>query len=107
MWSIGVYDYGLTDAEFWSMTPAQFYALGKRFDSDTKHQDLGFGIVSSVVANCNRDPKKKKKPFEPSDFMPKYEEEVKKSAEDLHDYWRNVIMPVFGTKTTVGTKNGK
>lgn len=35
--------------------------------------DLRAGIVSSVIANTNRDPKRRPKPFEPVDFMPYYE----------------------------------
>ncbi len=32
--------------------------------------DLRSGIVASVIANANRDPKKRKQPFAPADFMP-------------------------------------
>lgn len=32
--------------------------------------DLRSGIVASVVANANRDPKRRPKPYQPSDFMP-------------------------------------
>jgi hypothetical protein len=35
--------------------------------------DLRAGIVASTMANTARDPKKKAKPFEASDFMPKFE----------------------------------
>lgn len=31
------------------------------------------GIVASLLANIHRDPKKRNKPFAPSDFMPSYE----------------------------------
>lgn len=34
--------------------------------------DLRAGIVASVIANVNRDAKKRAKPFEPGDFMPKF-----------------------------------
>lgn len=33
--------------------------------------DLRAGIVASMIANVNRDPRKGK-PFQPSDFMPKF-----------------------------------
>lgn len=35
--------------------------------------DLRMGIIASLIANSNRDPKKRKKPFEPKDFMPLFE----------------------------------
>jgi hypothetical protein len=44
--------------------------------------DLRSGIVASVLANVNRDPKKRSKPFEPTDFMPYYEK-PKPSPEQL------------------------
>ena len=35
--------------------------------------DLRAGIVASVIANANRDRKKRAKPYEPVDFMPQFE----------------------------------
>ena len=34
--------------------------------------DLQAGIVASTVANVHRDPKKKREPFKPADFMPEF-----------------------------------
>lgn len=34
--------------------------------------DLRAGIVASVIANVNRDPKKQKKAFRPQDFLPEF-----------------------------------
>lgn len=34
-------------------------------------EDWRFGMVASVIANVNRDPKQRRKPFDPPDFMPK------------------------------------
>ena len=93
MWSIGVYDYGLSTEEFWKLTPSQYHALGKRFDAGRKAADLGFGIVASVIANTNRNPDKQKKPFSPEDFMPKYEIPKKPSAKSLRAYWDTFVMP--------------
>lgn len=36
--------------------------------------DLRAGIVASTVANVNRDPKKRPRPFQPRDFMPEFGE---------------------------------
>ena len=37
--------------------------------------DLRAGIVASTIANVNRDAKKRRKPFEPEEFMPKFGKE--------------------------------
>ena len=42
-----------------------------------KIDDLRAGIISSVIANVNRDPEKKPEPFSPSDFMINYEDALK------------------------------
>lgn len=34
--------------------------------------DLNAGIVAATVANANRDPKKRKEPYRPQDFMPEF-----------------------------------
>ena len=44
------------------------------FDGDYK----AAGIVSSVIANVNRDPAKRRDPFVPKDFMPVGEETTMK-----------------------------
>lgn len=36
-----------------------------------EREDLRSGIVASTVANANRDPKKRPKPYTPDQFMPK------------------------------------
>lgn len=35
--------------------------------------DLRSGIVASTVANAHRDPKRRRKPFRPLDFMPRFD----------------------------------
>lgn len=37
--------------------------------------DLRMGILASLIANVNRDTKKKSEPFVPADFIPGYDEE--------------------------------
>lgn len=37
--------------------------------------DLRAGIVASTMANTARDPKKRKKPFAPEEFMPQFDKE--------------------------------
>jgi len=36
--------------------------------------DLRAGIVASVIANVNRDPKRRSRPYRPEDFMPRRRE---------------------------------
>ncbi len=35
-------------------------------------EDFRMAMICSVLANCNRDPKKKKEPYKPEDFIPDY-----------------------------------
>lgn len=37
----------------------------------TDADDWRFGMLASVVANVNRDPKRRRKPYAPQDFMPR------------------------------------
>ena len=57
----------------------EFYALEPWGD---ERADLRSGIVASILANTNRDPKKRPQPFEPTDFMPFYEK-PKPSPQEL------------------------
>ena len=31
------------------------------------------GMIAATIANANRDPKRQRRPFEPSDFMPQFD----------------------------------
>lgn len=65
-------------------------------------EDYGFGVVASVVANVNRDSKKKPRPFEWTDFMPQWSKKVrrtqKKSPQELKSYFENVVAPYFNAR---------
>lgn len=69
-----MYDFGLTDEQFWNITPPQFSALSDRFDQNNRHQDFRTAQVMSMLANCHcrgkDDP-----PYTPQMFMPEYEGE--------------------------------
>lgn len=39
----------------------------------TEVEDWRAGLIASTIANSYRDPKRRRKPYEPSDFMPRYE----------------------------------
>jgi hypothetical protein len=59
---------GLTDDEFFRLTPRQFHILLNRHKEVIEHQELLAGIVACVTANFSMgrpDP-----PREPQDYMP-------------------------------------
>jgi hypothetical protein len=60
--------------------------------------DLRAGIVASVVANSNRDPKRQAKPFEPRQFMPRFEEEPEEPDPDA--LWAKVSAVMFAAGGT-------
>ncbi|HEY8766051.1 MAG TPA: hypothetical protein VIP09_02115 [Dehalococcoidia bacterium] len=41
-----------------------------------ENEDLRSGIVASVIANVNRDPKQRSEPYSPQDFMPRRRPEI-------------------------------
>lgn len=76
-----MYDFGLTDEQFWELTPPKFAALSRRVEQTTKQQDLRFGMVCSVVANANGG-KKGGGHFTAMDFVPKYGDEEEEQPKD-------------------------
>ena len=52
--------------------------------------DLRSGIVASVIATVNRDPKRRPRAFAPGDFMPKFEDETpQKTARQIYQEFRD------------------
>ncbi len=94
MWSVGVYDFGLTSEQFWELTPAQFSILSQRYDQENQRCDFRAALIASVIANTSRS--KEDPPFTPQMFMPDYEgeEEVKEqSAESMLAALRTAFPP--------------
>lgn len=60
----------------------------ERYIQEQEEQDFRAAIICSIIANVNRDPKKRQKAFEPKDFMPQRRpRKVKtddKTKEDLY-----------------------
>lgn len=52
--------------------------------------DIQAGVVASTIANVNRDPKKRKKAFAITDFMPFMKKPQKNPAADLRQYLRSL-----------------
>lgn len=65
-----MYDLRLAPEVFWRLTPRQLAALCARLRHDWKRQDQHAALVACLIANANRDPKKKRQPFKIEDFMP-------------------------------------
>jgi flagellar basal body rod protein FlgC len=51
-----------------------------------ERDDLRAGIVASTIANANRNPKKRARPFQAKEFMPRFDEEREPQSweEQLH-----------------------
>jgi hypothetical protein len=83
LWSIGVYDLGLSDADFWWLSARDFVRLMNRYEIKIDRNNYNTALIISAIYNTVRDPKKKSKPFEPKDFLPKPKQDLLKQAEML------------------------
>lgn len=104
MWSTAIYDFDLTEDEFWALTPSRYLALSNRFLEQKQFLDLQFGWSRSMLAEVHRDKKNKPTPFQPKDFMLYPEEEAPKKErvemtwEQQLDLLKNVVHPTLGGK---------
>ena len=57
------------------MTLAQFDALARRYKDEQRRLDYRSAMICSILAEINRDRKRRPRPFSPDDFMPKEEVE--------------------------------
>lgn len=59
----------------------------------TETDDLRAGIVASTIANVNRDPKKRRKPYTAQDFAPQWgKSEPKKEEQTVEEQQRILEM---------------
>lgn len=70
---MGRYDLNLTEDDFWGLTLKEFNALAGRHESNQEWLNYRAALVCAVLANTARDPKRKRHPFVPDDFLPKKE----------------------------------
>ena len=68
MWAVGRYDLGLTEEEFWHLTPRQFAALMERHEEAQEWEDYRAGVVACTIVNMLKT--KGGKTYKPEDFMP-------------------------------------
>ena len=80
LWSHARIDLGLSDREFWSITPRQLSYLDKRWKAQQEREEYYTGLLASVVANCQFNPPKE--PFAPSDFMPSHRAKARAELSD-------------------------
>ena len=84
-----------TESDFWDLTFAQFDVLSQQYIEEQKKLDSRTALICAVLANINRNPKKKSKAFTVEDFMPKYERERQvKSAEEMLEtvkLWNTIL----------------
>lgn len=67
---------------FWDLTFAEYDALRKQYEAGAIEQLHGAAMVCSVLANVNRDPKKKPEPFTALDFLPVTDKSVSSTKSD-------------------------
>jgi len=99
----------LSEEEFWDLTPAQFDLLEKRYiesekakiqleEAKIKRSDQQTALICCVLANINRDKKKKPKPFTVDDFMPKVVGRKKKQTPQQQFEIVKMLNAAFGGK---------
>jgi len=54
--------------------------------------DYRTGIVASTIANANRDPKKRRNPFRPEDFLPEFQPASRKKTGDIMGHLKRWMM---------------
>ena len=55
---------------FWQLTPAELCLEIEAWDQREQLTDYRVGLLCAVIAEPNRDVKKRSQPFTPQDFMP-------------------------------------
>lgn len=65
-----MYDLGLASDAFWRLTPRRFAALCRRRRDEVRRADQRAALVACLIANANRDRKRRPKAFTVEDFMP-------------------------------------
>ncbi len=61
---------GVDAIKFWQLTPAELCLELEAWDKRQEIEDYRTGLICAVIAEPNRDAKRRKQPFTPQDFMP-------------------------------------
>ncbi len=81
MWSVAVYDLGLTTEQFYALTLRQYMALHDRFKEAERRLDRRCARIAAVVVNMAG--KFSKKSYTEDDFMPGGKEPKQQSMEEM------------------------
>ena len=71
----------------------------ERLKQDLYDDDYRTGMICATVANVNRDPKKKREPWKPEDFMPQRGPKEELKNEPQKPLWERVA-DAFDTMNT-------
>jgi len=93
------YIIGLTTEQFWGCTLKEFEKKIEAFKALEKKQDFRTAQICAIIANVNRDSKKKRRPYQPKDFMPKEKEKRQQTWQEQYE-----LMKRFTRRK--GDKNG-
>jgi hypothetical protein len=82
------------------LTFAQLDSLTRRYGEEKEWLDFRTGLICSVIANVNRDPKKKSSPFKPQDFMPRSGKKNSRpyNAAELQERIEHIMFVAGGRK---------
>jgi hypothetical protein len=93
LWSIGRFDLGLSEKEFWRLTLRKFDVLVKRFSVELERQDTRFAMICAAIYEQNRDKKKRPRPYGVDDFLKRGK---KRSWESQLDHIRAINTRLRG-----------
>ncbi|MGE5589199.1 MAG: hypothetical protein ACM3ZA_01010 [Bacillota bacterium] len=65
------------------MTPHELRLAFDAYRHQQERADFRAGIIAATIANANRDPKKRKRPYRPQDFLPRYGRSVQTPEQQL------------------------
>jgi hypothetical protein len=88
-----VYDFGLTDGQFWDLTLAQFNALSRRVDAEAEAHDFHTARVCWAAMTA-AGVKVNGKPVTVQDLMTRYEGE-EPEPEDVDAHVKNALLSLF------------
>jgi len=86
---------GLTDVEFYRLTPRQYDLLVDRHRERTDHLELLSGIVAAAVANWGM--RAPKKPLTAADFMPSRFTPKREKRSDKQQEAANIRSVLMGS----------
>lgn len=93
LWSFGRRSLGLSEAEFWDLTLAQFIALRKRWEAEQESLDYRTGVIASTILNTiPRTEETKNKVYTPADIFPHYgwgEDAGEPDEEDIRAHFKS------------------